>query len=126
MDVKVSKPEPDPRPEPHHIYLRSGQVVSVMAYSFRVHINKQTISFYSSETDRNKKIFWQLPEVSGVVASSALAELPPLVNLQTQVEALTVRMNAFETSFAARMDALEANIGETIARAVRAGISSKS
>jgi hypothetical protein len=97
-----------------------------MAYSFRVHLNKQTISFYNSETDRSKKIFWQLPEVTGVVASSALAELPPLVNLQSQVDALTARMNTFESSFSARMDAFEASVGKMIARAVRAGISSKS
>jgi hypothetical protein len=125
MDVKVSKHESNPELEPHHIYLRSGQVVSVMAYSFRVHLNKQTIAFYSSETDRNKKIFWQLPEVTGVVASSALADLPPLIKLQSQVEALTTRMDAFETGFAARMDAFEKNIGEVIARAVRAGLKSK-
>lgn len=125
MDVKASKTEPNPKLEPHHIYLRNGQVVSVMAYSFRVHLNKQTISFYNSETDRNKKVFWQLPEVTGVVASSALAELPPLVKLQSQVETLTARMDTFEAGFAARMDAFETNIGEIIARAVRAGLNSK-
>jgi len=125
MDVNVSKSEPDPQLEPHHIYLRSGQVVSVMAYRFRVHLNKQTISFYNSETDRNKKVFWQLPEVTGVVASSAMAELPPLVKVQNQVEALSARMDTFEAGFAARMDAFEANIGEIIARAVRAGLNSK-
>jgi len=125
MDVKVSKPEPSPKLEPHHIYLRNGQVVSVMAYSFRVHLNHQIIYLYYSETDRNKKAFWSLPEVAGIVASSALAELPPLVKLQSQVETLTARMNTFETSFAARIDAFETNIGEIIARAVRAGLSSK-
>jgi hypothetical protein len=115
MDVKVSsKTEPDPQLEPHHIYLRSGQVVSVMAYRFRVHLNKQTISFYNSETDRNKKVFWQLPEVTGVVASSALAELPPLVKVQNQVEALTARVDAFENS-----------LGEIVKRAVREALSSE-
>jgi len=127
MDVKgSSKPEPNPQLEPHHIYLRNGQVVSVMAHTFRIRLSKQTISFYNSETDRNKKVFWQLPEVIGVVASSALAELPPLVKLQSQVEALTTRMDTFETGFAARMDAFESKIGEIIARAIRAGISSSS
>jgi hypothetical protein len=125
MDVKVTKADSNPKLEPHHIYLRNGQVISVMAYSFRVHFNKQTISFFNSETDRSKKIFWQLPEVTGIVASSVLAELPPLVKLQNQVEAVVARMDAFEINFATRMDALENNIGEIIARAVRAGINSK-
>lgn len=125
MDVKVSKIEENPRLEPHHIYLRSGQVVSVMACTFHVHLNEQLVYFYNSESKskagRNKKTFWVLPEVAGVVAESAQAELPPLVKLQSQVEALTARMDSFEANFAARMDAFEANIGKIIARAVRAG-----
>src|SRR5262245_61043179 len=108
MDVKV-KAKNKAELEAHHVYLRNGQVVSVMAYTFHVHLGDQLIYFYNSESkskaSRNQKTFWQLPDVVGVVAGSALAELPPLVKLQSQVEALTARMDTFETGFAARMDA---------------------
>jgi hypothetical protein len=127
MDVKVSSnPEPNPTLEPHHIYLRSGQVVSVLAYTYRVNLNKQKITFYNSETDRSKKVFWQLTEVAGVVAGSALAELPPLVKLQSQVEAITARIDTFETGIATRFDALALSINETIKRAIREELSSSS
>lgn len=113
MDVKTSKTDPSPEPEPHHIYLRGGQVVSVMACSFRVHLNKKTVSFYGSNA-RSKKIFWLLEEVNGIVASSALAELPPLVRLQSQVEGLM-----------ARMDSLENNLGDIVTRAVNAAFAAR-
>ena len=127
MDVKITNREMDPKLEPHHIYLKNGHVISVRAYRYVVHLNKKAVYFYNSDSkaDRNRKIFWSLDEVAGVVAGSALAELPPLVQLQSEVKALTARMDTFESAFAERMDAFEANIGEIIARSVRAGLNSK-
>src|SRR5690348_15944937 len=102
MDVKVTKPDTNLKLEPHHIYLKGGQVVSVMAYTYRVHLNEQMVYFYDSEskskTSRNQKAFWQLGEVAGVVASSRLAELPPIVQMQKQIDALATRMDAFENN----------------------------
>lgn len=85
-------------------------MVSVMACSFRVHLNKKTVSFYTSIA-RSKKIFWRLDDVTGIVASSELAELPPIVKLQSQVDGIIERINV-----------LENNLPDMITRAVRAAL----